>query len=294
MKKCITCEEVKELSEFYNEKRRKDGKKSVCKDCCKIKTKQWIEKNKERYQKVARENGKVYYKNNKESIKDKVKKYRDSNKDRYKEYYKLYCQKNKEKINEYNLRRNILHKKIKTCEIPENKKQCCNCKKLVLKKSFRKRKNGKHITFRPNCNSCEINLSKKYRDNSKDSVKKSRIKSYKKMKNCYILKLKHNLRISVYRSFKKRGYTKKSKTELILGADWLTVKKHFERQFTKGMTWDNQGKWHIDHIVPLASAKTEEEVIKLNHYTNLQPLWAEDNLKKSDTIINGTQTTLGI
>ena len=109
-----------------------------------------------------------------------------------------------------------------------------------------------------------------------------------------LFKFKGDLRSRISQDIKSKGYTKKSKTELILGADWLTVKKHFERQFTKGMTWDNQGKWHIDHIVPLASAKTEEEVIKLNHYTNLQPLWAEDNLKKSDTIINGTQTTLGI
>ena len=46
------------------------------------------------------------------------------------------------------------------------------------------------------------------------------------------------------------------------------------------MNWDNRSEWHIDHIVPLSSANTEEELIRLCHYTNLQPLWAEDNLKK--------------
>lgn len=50
------------------------------------------------------------------------------------------------------------------------------------------------------------------------------------------------------------------------------------------MTWDNYGKWHIDHIVPLVSAKTEEEMYKLCHYTNLQPLWALDNIKKGDNL----------
>jgi hypothetical protein len=51
------------------------------------------------------------------------------------------------------------------------------------------------------------------------------------------------------------------------------------------MSLDNHGKWHLDHIIPLATATTEEDVIRLNHYTNFQPLWADDNLKKSNKII---------
>lgn len=51
------------------------------------------------------------------------------------------------------------------------------------------------------------------------------------------------------------------------------------------MNWDNYGKWHIDHIIPLASAKTEEEMCNLFHYKNLQPLWASDNFRKSDKIL---------
>ena len=52
------------------------------------------------------------------------------------------------------------------------------------------------------------------------------------------------------------------------------------------MCWENHGEWHIDHVVPLASAKTEDEIYKLNHYSNLQPLWKIDNLKKSNKLIN--------
>jgi len=60
--------------------------------------------------------------------------------------------------------------------------------------------------------------------------------------------------------------------------------KYIENKFTIGMTWENYGRggWEIDHIIPISSAKTKEDVLKLCHYTNLQPLWWRDNLKKSN------------
>jgi len=91
-------------------------------------------------------------------------------------------------------------------------------------------------------------------------------------------------RARVNQSFRKNGYTKRSKTHEIIGCSWEFLRGFIERQFKPGMTWENRSEWHIDHIIPLASAKTEEDVIKLNHYTNLRPLWAEENLKKSDKI----------
>ena len=51
------------------------------------------------------------------------------------------------------------------------------------------------------------------------------------------------------------------------------------------MSWDNYGKWHLDHITPISLGKTEEEVIVLNHYTNYQPLWEKDNLSKGNRLI---------
>ena len=51
------------------------------------------------------------------------------------------------------------------------------------------------------------------------------------------------------------------------------------------MVWENYGMWEYDHIIPLSSAKNEEEVIKLNHYTNFQPLWKEENKLKSNKIL---------
>jgi hypothetical protein len=94
-------------------------------------------------------------------------------------------------------------------------------------------------------------------------------------------------------AFRNKGYSKNTKTQEMLGVDWEIAKQHIERQFTKGMNWENQGEWHIDHIIPLSSANTPERLKKLCHYTNLQPMWAVDNLSKSDSI-NGQQTLLRI
>ena len=98
-------------------------------------------------------------------------------------------------------------------------------------------------------------------------------------------KLKIRLRKSIRESFRRRGKRKDGhRTHSILGAEIHVVYEHFESLFVDGMSWENIGKWHIDHIIPLSTAITEEDVIRLCHYTNLQPLWAEDNLKKSNKL----------
>jgi hypothetical protein len=99
-----------------------------------------------------------------------------------------------------------------------------------------------------------------------------------------LFKLTCNIRKLICSSIKKMNYTKKSRTFEILGCTFEEFKQHLEMQFREGMTIDNHGKWHMDHIIPISSAKTEEDIIKLNHYTNFQPLWAIDNLKKGNKI----------
>ena len=68
----------------------------------------------------------------------------------------------------------------------------------------------------------------------------------------------------------------------MLGIDLACFKSYIESKFQEGMNWDNYGQWHVDHIKPLSLATTEQQIIELNHYTNLQPLWAVDNIKKSN------------
>ena len=70
----------------------------------------------------------------------------------------------------------------------------------------------------------------------------------------------------------------------MLGCDWGFFARHIELQFLPGMTWSNRNLWHIDHIIPLSTAKSEQDVIALNHVSNLRPLWADKNREKSDKI----------
>lgn len=123
--------------------------------------------------------------------------------------------------------------------------------------------------------------NKKYSSENKDKINK--YKKNRKLTNPFI-KISHNICSLIGSSIKKQGYTKKSKTYEILGCSYEDFKIHLENKFTEGMTWDNYGKWHLDHIYPVSRAIDEEHLIKLNHYTNFQPLWAEDNFKKSNKI----------
>jgi len=83
-----------------------------------------------------------------------------------------------------------------------------------------------------------------------------------------------------------KGNPKLDTTIKLIDCSIEQLKQHLEKQFTKGMTFRNYGKWHIDHIKPCASfdLSKPEEQHKCFHFTNLQPLWAKDNFKKHDKI----------
>lgn len=123
--------------------------------------------------------------------------------------------------------------------------------------------------------------NKKYRSENSEKIA-SRLKTRRETDHLY--KTERLIRAAITGAFWRKGFTKKNRVSFILGCDWITFHGHIERQFLKGMTWENRSAWHLDHILPMATARTEADVIALNHFTNLRPLWAIDNLRKSDTI----------
>jgi hypothetical protein len=118
---------------------------------------------------------------------------------------------------------------------------------------------------------------KTYRDYRKN-YQRSYIKS--RRKTDVIFDMACRLRSRIGCMIRKKGYSKTCKTIKMLGCNWDSFAYHIESKFVCGMNWGNRNLWHIDHIVPLSSAKSIDELYKLNHFTNLQPMWAVENMKK--------------
>ena len=198
-------------------------------------------------------------------------------------------------------------------------KVCYKCKQDKETTSFCKDKRSKDgFVFR--CKDCDkqyrqsnkkrlADYGKEYQQNNKDHLAEykkqyhqankeaicERVRQWERENRDYInkrnrerrnkdplYKLTSNMRSLVTKSINNKGYSKTSKTADIIGCSHKEFKKHIESQFTEGMTWDNQGEWHVDHRLPHSAGKTKEEVLVLNHHRNLQPMWEKDNLIKGD------------
>lgn len=94
--------------------------------------------------------------------------------------------------------------------------------------------------------------------------------------------IRHAARRMLHRALALSGSKKAGRTEAVLGYSADDLHAHLEARFLPGMTWANYGKWHIDHIRPLSSFdfSLRSSVAEANALTNLQPLWAADNMRK--------------
>ena len=178
-------------------------------------------------------------------------------------------------------------------------KKCTKCGlvKCVSEFSIRTLKSGK-ISAQPKCKAC----NKLYREEHIDYNKTWKAEYYKENKKTITIyskfwisnkratdltfKIMDCMRSRIMNAIKKQSGTKAYRTIELLGCSIEHARKHLESLFQEGMTWENHGVmgWHIDHIRPCASfdLSDPEQQKQCFNYTNLQPLWAEDNLRKSD------------
>lgn len=208
---------------------------------------------------------KAYIKAYNDSTKNKRKDYNEFNKERIKQRKKVYNEVNKEKI------------KIQTKFYRKTNKD-----KIKLKR------NGYHKNYYKN-NKEMINTKRRvYVDKNRNKIR-NRHKNYcnHRRKTDIQFKLQATLRSRLHSAVKDNR--KKGSAVKDLGCTIEQLKQYLESKFQLGMSWDNWtiDGWHIDHIKPLASFDLTDrnQLLEACHYTNLQPLWAKDNLIKSDKIL---------
>jgi hypothetical protein len=211
-----------------------------------------------------------------------------------------------------------MNKKCKRCEVEkptiefgDNKNnkdgKSIYCKKCELERGReyreknREKVNDSSKNYRKNNPEKYKEVIEKYLGKNPNMTSTERIKKYREKeewrekfkiwnKKWKLKKIKedgfYRMKINLRRRIREYliGESKGIRTKEIVGLDKMEFKLYIQNKFVDGMSWENYGKWHLDHIKPLCMAKDNEEALLLNHHTNLQPLWAEDNLKKGKKI----------
>ena len=214
----------------------------------KAKRREYREKNKDKIAEYQKEYCKKYREDNKDGIKERSKEYVKENKDKIVQYKKEYYKKNKEKVDKKN-----------------KKYQEDNKKKISL-------------------------YLKEYNKKNKERIRKKGRKYDASRRKDPIIRLNQNISGGIRSSLKSKGLSKKGRHwEDLVGYTSQELRDHLENLFQLGMTWRNMKEWHIDHVLPLSFFKyksTDDVEFKYCwSLNNLQPLWAKDNIRKSNKII---------
>ena len=295
---CTKCGKTKPLTEFNF--RRDTGKyRNECKACRYQAKRDYYRKNKQKLSDYNRkyreqnadyikEKGKEYYEQNKERVLERQKNYYKANTDAVIAYQQAYRATHKDEIREW-------HKKYWQEHIDERKAYKTNYYKENHDEILARLKDKYYADHEKYLEKNRTNWQKHrdkrlerkreyYQENKTEIQKKKTAYTIKRLANDPIFKLKEQTRNLICNSFNRTGYKKGTKTEQILGCDFNTFVEYLlgTWQANYGTEWNGE-PYHIDHIIPLATAKTEQDVIELCHYTNLQLLKPEDNLEKHDS-----------
>lgn len=151
-------------------------------------------------------------------------------------------------------------------------------KKAAYNKAYQKNNKQKKKYQPQNIDKARARHSKWRKNNPGKSYKTQKERHTKDPTN----KVKDLFRSAIYKAFLRIKQNKPTDTQTLLGCTWEEAKARFESLFQEGMNWSNHGEWHVDHIRPVASFGPDELHL-MNHISNLQPLWAKDNILKSDS-----------
>jgi hypothetical protein len=197
---------------------------------------------------------------------------------------------NKKKHNEY---QSQFHKTAKGIAIEKKRRKTERYKIRVKTYEEKRIKDPNRIKWRRGYQKRPDVIERRIKHSKTDGhIKNRRAYRARQYKENPQFKLADNVRKRIVRYLKGINGRKFGKTNELLGCDWKFLKKHLTDQFynqkktNKEMSWNNYGKWHVDHIIPLSSFDLTivEKQFTACHFSNLQPLWAKDNLEKNNRL----------
>ena len=279
VKTCSKCHETKPLTEFYFKNKAKGIYYTICKACRNA----YVEANKDRIKEQGRqsrlrnadkirERKHKFYLEHKDEILAKGKERYAKNAEVFKAKQRAYNEANREVINQ---RQKEYYKDHADERNAYNKEWASKNREYLKEYNRQYQKDNKE----------KIDAQRKiYNSKNADKLRQWRQQNKKRrLATDPLYKLSEQARTLINNSFRRQGFRKGSKTYKILGCDFETLYNHLMQSWydNYGTEWNDE-PYHIDHIKPIATAKTEQDVIDLCHYTNLQMLKPEDNLAKSD------------
>lgn len=274
------CGKEKHVDDFGPNPKTKSGKSSTCRECTKIHRRNEYLKNREKRLK----NQKKYQEEHREERNKYARKYYVNNSDKIITDAKKYYIKNKEHV-----LKNIRKKRKENSKIIKK-----NDHERYIKERGKRLEYGK-VYYKNNKEVRIAQRKKYYNENKKIIIKKSIEYEKNRIKKDPVYKIIRTIRSRTRLFIKSANIQKIDSITKAIGCSKQEFIAHIESKFYNRksgeiMTWENYGYygWHIDHIKPLSSfdLTNEEQFKKACHYTNLQPLWAEDNLTKSNSIVD--------
>ncbi len=255
-KQCATCGGKKPIEDYYKDKTHADGLASRCKQCMQYANH-------------------VQYMKNRDARLKKQKEYADERRDDIRGCSRQYYQQNCEKL----IQDNLDYKKKNPEKVKRWGKAYGKRHRDRIRQHYKEyyRKNREKVTNKNR--QWQIVNIEKWREYQNDYGKKRR----EKLEYRLIASIRSRIHRALMQAVKSKS------TMEIIGCTVEQLKQHLESQFLPGMSWDNYGEWHIDHILPCSAFElqnSEEQEICF-HYTNLQPLWAKDNISKGKKILVG-------
>lgn len=254
-KVCPRCSRTFPLTEQYwpLHSRCKSGFDTYCKECKREMDRESYQRHRESRCEKVRE----YKALNPEKARESERKSRAKNKGKYSAYYKAWYEENKEDVRE------------------KQKKYYEDNKEMISTRNKQYREENREKI---------LEQKKKYFAEHKKYFYEYRAN---RMRNDLDWAMKQKIRWNISNAFRRTGYTKKSQAYKIIGLTYEAFRVYLLQTYKDnyGEEWDGKTPIHLDHIIPLATAKSEDDVIRLCHYTNLQLLKAKDNLAKGSKIV---------